>query len=359
MKIKTNIQGVDFSASQWESMLKALLDERGVTALLHKQNLDETILHASLSGRKKGGAGMVVKLHTHLPGKKIVAANGEGKDVRGASEKAVAHLFREMKKHLDHLRGLDQVKRKARRERLRALKEQIAALPTTTQDEARHGLEGLLERLEQVARRELAYLRAVGELPSDYPTVRDVVDEAIAASEAAWQSGRPEQEVLRDALKHLFRVIDQEVRSSRLFGEAVPLDAPAPEDAKDQAEAMVEEEFYEYYQPDDTLSVADVIPAEEPDGLPDAEQETQQAWTVDVIKDLPMAWRRALLLHELEQISPQDIAVIFETTEAAVNRWIEQALGFVHARMIDVGLDDGSGDPRTCVLRVLLAQGPR
>lgn len=46
----------------------------------------------------------------------------------------------------------------------------------------------LLSKLEAVARRELAYLRAVGDLPRDYPTLRDVVDEAIVRAEVEWQS---------------------------------------------------------------------------------------------------------------------------------------------------------------------------
>jgi hypothetical protein len=62
-----------------------------------------------------------------------------------------------------------------------------------------------------------------------------------------------------DLLKHLFAVIDREVANSRQYGEAVSLDAPVEADAQDMAEAMVEEEFFEFYQPDDTLSLADIM----------------------------------------------------------------------------------------------------
>ena len=54
-------------------------------------------------------------------------------------------------------------------------------------------------------------------------------------------------------LKHLFAVLDHEVANSRQFGEFVSLDAPVEADAQDVAEAMVEEEVFEFYQPDDTV----------------------------------------------------------------------------------------------------------
>lgn len=64
----------------------------------------------------------------------------------------------------------DQIKRKARRERLRELKVRIAAKPASAAHEAEVTRMPLLSKLEAVARRELAYLRAVGDLPRDYPS---------------------------------------------------------------------------------------------------------------------------------------------------------------------------------------------
>ena len=91
----------------------------------------------------------------------------------------------------------------------------------------------LLSKLEAVARRELAYLRAVGDLPCDYPTLRDVVDEAIVRAKVEWQSVPGEKEAYTGLLKHLFAVLDNEVASSRQFGESVSLDAPVEPDAQD------------------------------------------------------------------------------------------------------------------------------
>lgn len=66
------------------------------------------------------------------------------------------------------------------------------------------------------------------------------------------------KEAYTGLLKHLFAVLDNEVASSRQFGEFVSLDAPVEPDAQDVAEAMVEEEIFEFYQHDDTLKLADI-----------------------------------------------------------------------------------------------------
>ena len=79
---------------------------------------------------------------------------------------------------------------------MRELKVRIAAKPASAAHEAKVTRMPLLSKLEAVARRELAYLRAVGDLPRDYPTLRDVVDEAIVQAEVEWQSV-PEEKAVR------------------------------------------------------------------------------------------------------------------------------------------------------------------
>ena len=131
MKIKTYFDGVSDTAVSWLALLEELAAKQ-LLPLLQKHGASDTVLHATLSKRKRGSKSFIVKLHMHLPGKKIVAVNGEGKDALIASETAMTRLFRESKKHFDLLRHQDQYKRRARRERLHALKAEVAALPAAT-----------------------------------------------------------------------------------------------------------------------------------------------------------------------------------------------------------------------------------
>lgn len=347
MKIKVHCPADSgISASEFTRLLQDLLG-RQLQPLLQKRGADETIVHATLTYLTHANRSVSVKLHVHLPGKKIVAATGQADGVRAAAEKAAAHLLREVRRHFDLLHDQHRFKRKARGERLNALKAQIEALPAATVQAAQSGIDPLLPKLESVARRELAYLRAVGDLPVDYPSVADVVDEALATTKAAWQPGRAAEKVLPELLKHLFKAIDREVEASRIGSESISLDAPVPEDASDQAEAMVEEEFYEYYQPDDTVSVADVLPVQA-DAQSDAPAEPEQpeaaqgtdtaaisAMVVDILKDLPLLWRRALLLVEFDALPVSLTADVLQADEPTTTSWVTQARAFVQARLGD------------------------
>jgi len=350
MKIQTYFEGVgDEIRHRWPALLEALAAKQ-ILPLLQKHGANDTVLHATLEKRKRGEKSFTVNLHMHLTGKKIVTAHAEGKDVDMASQNAMKILFRESKKHFDRLRHQHEYKRHSRRERLRALKAQLDALPSATIEAAQKGTEPLKARLETVARRELAYLRAVGDLPADYPTLAGVVDQAIAETKVAWQLGKTQDAVYRQLIKNLFKVIDREVAASRQFGESVSLDVPVPADAEDQAEAMVEEEIYEYYQPDDSLRLADILPAGdetaaslESETATDAEKVAQEAISeaaclTDMLKVLPVSWRRALLLAELDGITPSVIAEVLDAAEDSVQLWIEQATAFVIARLADAGI---------------------
>lgn len=336
---------------RWRDQCDALL-AREVLPLLEKQGAADGSLYVTLSRSRRDAGGFVAQLQFHPPGKKIMVARGAGRDPGAALEEAVRNLSQEASRHFDALRGRRRSNRKARRARLETLRTRIAAMPESVQHEARTCLDTLVGRLKRVARRELAYLRAVGDLPSDYPTVDDVVDEALAETTAAWQAGCSTEEAWRAALRNLFRVIDREVSASRLYGEALSLEAPLPPDPQDQAEAMVEEEIYEYYQVDDVVTLADVVPEEATDsaavegavlgavapGAGTAEQASAQAFIWNVLKDLPIGWRRALLLSQVDEMDLEAVSKVLDVREEEVDAWIAQARSFVVTRCRDAGV---------------------
>jgi len=330
---------------EWRSELDSRLQK--VQAVLESFNAGDSLLDATI---EPGRGGRVVTLRLHLPGKRVVAASGEGPDAAAATEQAAERLFRRTRRHLDHLRHRDSYRRRARRERLRALRAAVEAVPPEQRREARLVIDApMIARLEAVARRELAYLRAAGDLPQDYPTTADVVDEAIASATAAWRPGARADEAWVELLRALYSAIDREVEIGRRYGEALSLEAPVPAGPEEVPEAMVEEEFYEFYQPDEILTLADVLsdsePVEEPDEESLAERLGEQALVADVLKALPVAWRRALLLADDERLADEDIARILETPAPTARLWIERAGALLEARLRDAGIGgpEGSG----------------
>lgn len=372
MIIKPRFEGLStHDTNTWQSRLEEYAS-RQLRPLLVAHGADATVLHATLRKLPRQPHAFEVQLHIQLPGKKILTASAHGTQVNALTERAVDRLFREARRHFDHLHGQDRYRRKLRRERLRALEQRLAAQPAPLAAEARQSVEALLQRLTPVATRELAYLRASGDLPEGYPTVTDVIDEAAAHTRAAWRPAQDAAKVYQQLLKNLFKAIDREVAAVRPLAQAEPIDAAVKPDADDQAEAMVEEEVYEYYQPDDTLSLADVLPAPETDedsaqadavaeneaqdqaeAQPAQQRRSEQAYALDVVKTLPIAWRRALLLRAFDDLAVADIAFVLEAEATAVERWIEQASSFVHARLVDAGMPLSPDRVSEVVLTVL------
>lgn len=351
MQIQYSYRAIDKEFHEpWQRALENVI-EHALKPLLDKHTKDSARLHIVLDRDKKRQ--FLASGYMHLPGKKIVSATASHDELTPLAQMLAQSLFRQAKKHFDRLHAQDQIKRKARRERLRELKVRIAAKPASAAHEAKVTRMPLLSKLEAVARRELAYLRAVGDLPRDYPTLRDVVDEAIVRAEVEWQSVPGEKEAYTGLLKHLFAVLDHEVASSRQFGEFVSLDAPVEPDAQDVAEAMVEEEIFEFYQPDDTLRLADIIAdSQHPDAATIAEQEelvdrsSEFAFAFDLLKDMPRLWRRIFLLIRVDGLDASSVSeiLLIPGKEDTVQRWLMQAEAFIAAHLEEAGVSKDGND---------------
>ena len=154
-------------------------------------------------------------------------------------------------------------------------------------------------------------------------------------------------------LKHLFAVLDHEVANSRQFGEFVSLDAPVEADAQDVAEAMVEEEVFEFYQPDDTLRLADIIAdSQHPDAATIAEEQelvdrsSEFAFAFDLLKDMPRLWRRIFLLIRVDGLNASSVSeiLLIPSKEDAVQRWLMQAEAFIAAHLEEAGVSKNGND---------------
>jgi ribosome-associated translation inhibitor RaiA/DNA-directed RNA polymerase specialized sigma24 family protein len=294
-------------------------------------------LVATVKRQPKGEARYSVTLRVHLPRRHILVAQGENVDVRAAISQAEERLLREVKKYKDRLQNQAENRRRARRARLHSLEGARSALSAEVVAEARADIERLLPRLERVARRELAYLRDIGELPSDYPTVHDVVDETLSAVIPGRQPGDSEDTLFQQLLRELFRTLDAETAMRRRYGEPVSLDASPAPNAQEQVEEMVEEEIYEFYQPDDVVRLVDML-ADEAAMQPEAALETaQREYSQIVSRGLPTEWRRVWMLAELEQLMPSDIAVILDLEFGRVEHLLTQTQEFLRDHLRQAG----------------------
>jgi ribosome-associated translation inhibitor RaiA len=206
-------------------------------------------LSATISKQDNEEGSFSIKLYMHVPPNTILVARGEANHFQPAIEKALEALLRHFKNHIDRMRYQDANKRQSRRSRLESLKDRkknILAPELLT--EASTIIESLLPKLENAIRRELTFLRSHGDLPHSYPTTQDILDEVIPGALPDWKPGIDNNAAYLRLLREMHEVLNREVGASHAYGDIVSLETLAPNDAMDQAESMVGEEFYEFYQ---------------------------------------------------------------------------------------------------------------
>jgi DNA-directed RNA polymerase specialized sigma24 family protein len=294
-------------------------------------------MHATVKRHAKGEAKCSVSLRLHLPRKHILVAHGGSADIHAALKEAEDRLLTEVQEAKARLSGQAEYRRKARRLRLRELKAAQAGLPAGGAEQARGRIEPLLPQLERVVRRELAYLRASGELPAEYPSVQDVVDGAVLAVMAKGRPGEPADALMRRLLREAFKVLDAETEARRRFGDMLSLESSPEPDAADQAEAMVEEEIYEFYQPDERLQLSDIVPAEGGSAPWADDQAGERDHALGTLVGLPILWRRVWMLAELERLAIADIADILELEMARAERLLDQVRDFLREHLRQAG----------------------
>ncbi len=336
MRYRFHFEGVAATSHEGiEAHVRAWVG-RHLAPVLEGFGLAEATLNGVIKRRARQGVSYRVRFHLHLPRRKILVSHADSGDLRQAIDTALDRLLREVDRHVDRLRRQHDYKRKGRRLRLRMSRHRLGEMPVDVVADASVGIEPLLERLEGVARREVAFLRATGDLPPDYPQVEDLVAESVAAVKADWRTGDDPDVIFRRLLAALYVAIDLEIEASRLYGEMASLEAPEPPDAESQAESMVEEEVQEFWQPDEVILLQDVIADE--DAMEEGEDETRFVYRLQLMESLPELWRRALMLHEFEGFDQDAIADVFRVERAVVGEWLDEARHFLDAHLVQVGL---------------------
>ncbi len=279
-----------------------------------------------------------VTLRLHLPPKKILVAREANENIRTALQEAVHELARQAKRHQAHISGREQWKRKARRRELETLKSEVGSLEPAP-PEMEVTLASLLPRLEGFIRHELTYLRANGDLPERYPSIADVRDEVFLTLQSQWNElDHSAHALYQTALKTTHAVLKREVAQAQAHSEEISLEARPPADAEDQAEAMVQEENKEFYQPDEYLHIEDLIPDQEV-ASPEERLEAEAAEVCyQLLGELPIQWRRVVMLVERESLTPAEVAEnVLDLTVDEVKNILEKAEAYLRAHLDEQG----------------------
>jgi RNA polymerase sigma factor (sigma-70 family) len=205
----------------------------------------------------------------------------------------------------------------------------------STRSEAAASIDRELEELYNFVRREIALAHAQGDLKRGDLAVAEIVDEvALVALEQYDQ--RPAElnfrpwllQLALDAVKR--RKDEIEIDAKLTSFETTEPRAQRPE---------IEDEIYDFYQPDNEVRLKDLIP----DGrLPTpedivAELEFQQHIN-RALAQLPRRWREAFMLYSLQGLTLEEVARVTRHPVDATRRAIELARELLRANLAEAGI---------------------
>ena len=179
-------------------------------------------------------------------------------------------------------------------------------------------------------------------MPYSYPATQDILDEVIAGVISDWKPGLDDNAVYIRLLQEMNEVLSGEVAASHVYGDIVSLEAPAPKNPMEHAESMVGEEFYEFYQPDELLKIEDLVFDEKSLMFLEKGQDDQKiSYLLRLIKELPIKWRRAFILNELENIPLKELAGLMDVNIENLKECIDCTKNFLNSRLADAGFESG------------------
>jgi len=346
MNIEITFRHVEKKAKKFIRKEVNAIAERHLAPLLKHFNVEQLRLHVTVEEKKSTHhTSYNIVLRLSLPPKKTLASTESADNVTIAINKAIEELARQVKKHTARISGREQWKRKARRQRLHEMKTSVNdVLSTEQQEQAQQEVESLLPKMARYIRHELTYLRATGDLAPDYPSTHDVLNEALVRLQVNWEelSGNNDK-IYQQFLKVVHDILAQEVADHRLHTQDISLEDKVASDATEQAEAMVEEEMFEYYQPEESVHIEDIMPdnsALSPEQQ--AENETREH-CYRLMAKMPNQWRNVLVLVYQEDISIDDVAEnIMQQTLAESQRILALAESYMLASLVDFGVEQAN-----------------
>ncbi len=281
----------------------------------------------------KGKGLYSVALRLHLP-KKVLVCREEGRDLNLVLQAAEEDLNEQLEKYASRVRKEDVWKRKARRAQLRKLKE--ASAESEKQDRVFYYdlVKQHIPQLERVVRHELTYMRAKGDLPPDYPRIEDIVDETLARAFTLLKDKSPDISLEAWLAQIAIDIIAEETAKFRTEEGMDVL-----EKSFSPLEFIPEDEIFEYWQPDEMLTIEDLAAAspygpvtEEP-----LEDRERRAYVYRLLALLPNKWRQAVNLVFLEEMPKEQVAKTLGVDEDTINQWLQHAEAFLKEKMLEAG----------------------
>jgi RNA polymerase sigma factor (sigma-70 family) len=267
-----------------------------------------------------------VSMRLNVPGATL-AAREEGRDPMAALRESFDEVERELLRQLARLRQEDAWRRKERREQLQRLKQAIDANPATGAKAFADLVRLLLPKLQQYVQREVAALRARGDLNPDEPAPQDIVDEVLAR--AYQRLGERPKNI--DLLHWLYQLTHEVLKDET---RKLPKDQPREHTVDERDRAV-----FASWQPKEMNLDELLVDEGSPEEIVGAEELRKRFH--DALASMPSNWRRAIWLTQAEEIPLPKVAQMMGTSEQEVKRWIQLGDEYLRAQLREAGYTPG------------------
>lgn len=253
-----------------------------------------------------------------------------------ATKKAFDALNHQVEAYLKNLRERDFWSRKSRN----FAGKNAAAASIDSKQAAVEGIDRHLTDLYNFVRREIANRQARGEILSGEMSAEKIVDEAATKSIKQFDS-RPVGMKFGSWLRQLaLDAVQRRCEEIKFERESLMRLEDDGWVATSAAEAIIEDEIFDYFQPDNMLRLEDLVADKR---VPTPEevllQRELQQYVNQTLAKLPRRWREAFVLYSVEGLSLEETARVMRAPIETARRNVEMAREFLRECLVEAGFD--------------------
>lgn len=317
MKVEVVKRDIEFLSEPFQGQLEQKIKK--LETLLKNFNPDLVFLKIDLEGNEKNKM-YTTYLKLDLRSK-VLKAKKSAKNLHLSTREAFNALFREVKKFKEFLRHEPDYRRKRYQE---SAEKSVVSLSLNEElkESYRNLIQSILPKLINFTRRELRSKSFFSDRDPSGILVKEIIDEAIANVASEIQSKFNKRELRRKLYREIMNIIEQKIEGRH----------KKPLSLEKEIYEVDEQDFFEFYQPDETLRLEDILPGQE---WPEDQEELKLSLQ-EILEELPEDLRQAFTLTQLNDFSPEEVAMIQDKLVEKVKEEIEQARKIIQEKLTTV-----------------------
>ncbi|WP_456439470.1 sigma factor-like helix-turn-helix DNA-binding protein [Caldithrix abyssi] len=314
MKLEVVKRNIETLSESFEEQLEQKIKK--LETLLKNFNPDLCFLKIDLQADEKNRT-YTVYLKLDLRSK-VLKAKKSGNTLQASANEAFKALFREVKKYKEFLRREPEYRRKRFAE---SAKTSVSPLQLDEGVKSVYSdlIQSILHKLINFTRRELLARDLFKENDPSGALVKEIIDEAIANVGAEIGNQFNKREARRKLYKEIIKIIDQKIKGEH----------KRPISLEKEVYEIDEENFFEYYQPDESLRMEDILPGVK---WPE-EQEELKLSLQEILEELPEDLRQAFTLTQMNDFSYEEVAMIQDKPVEQIKEEVEKARKIIQEKL--------------------------